>query len=228
MTAPVVDEFGNAEYDNTIGEYIMNSLGEFDEDDIQFFDAHDDASCDAEGYEESGDPTYYNDDWSMTYDGTDYSLSMIRLGPCGTSDRPTSTHYLENIKETMDETFIESSATEPFDPEKHDGLLFDSAAALHVCPKHYADEIRIRPLPDTCDLRIANGQRIQTYGLRTVGYELTDRRPKVHLYVDYVVCDADRPILSVVRLLESGWSIRLKGKQRLMVKDDVRIELTTH
>ena len=25
MTAPVVDEFGNAEYDNTIGEYIMNS-----------------------------------------------------------------------------------------------------------------------------------------------------------------------------------------------------------
>ena len=62
----------------------------------------------------------------------------------------------------------------------------------------------------------------------TVGYELTDRQRRVHLYVDYVVCDADRPILSVVRLLESGWSIRLKGKQRLMVKDDVRIELTTH
>ena len=57
MTAPVVDEFGNAEYDNTIGEYIMNSLGEYDEDDTQFFDAHDDASYDAEGYEESGDPT---------------------------------------------------------------------------------------------------------------------------------------------------------------------------
>ena len=66
------------------------------------------------------------------------------------------------------------------------------------------------------------------YGLRTVGYDLTDRQRRVHLYVDYVVCDADRPILSVVRLLESGWSIRLKEKQRLMVKDDVRTELATH
>ena len=228
MTAPVVDEFGNAEYDNTIGEYIMNSLGEYDEDDTQFFDAHDDASYDAEGYEESGDPTYYNDDWSMTYDETDCSISMIRHGPGGTSDRPTSIHYLEKTKETMDEAFIGSSTTEPCDPEKHDGLLFASGAALNVCPKHYAEEIPIQPLPDTYNLRIANGQRLQTYGLRTVGYEFTDRRRKVHLYVDYVVCDADRPILSLVRLLESGWSIRLKGKQRLMVKDDVRIELTTH
>ena len=34
-------------------------------------DAHDDACYDVEGYEESGDSTYNNDDWSMTYDGTD-------------------------------------------------------------------------------------------------------------------------------------------------------------
>ena len=89
MTAPVVDEFGNAEYDNTIGEYIMNNSGEYDEEDTQFFDAYDDTSHDAEGYEESGDPTYYNDDWSMTYDGADHSLSMIRLGPVGMSDEKT-------------------------------------------------------------------------------------------------------------------------------------------
>ena len=228
MTAPVIDEFGNAEYDNTIGEYIMNNLEENDEENTQFFDAYDDASHDAEGYEESGDPTYYNEDWSSTYDGPDYSLSMIRLRTGETSDRPTSIYHLEKIEETMDGTFIGSSITEPFDPEKHDGLLFDSGAALNVCPKHYAEEIPIQPLPSTCNLRIANGLQIQTYGLRTVGYELSDRRRKVHLYVDYVVCDADRPILSVVRLLESGWSIRLKGKQRFMVKDDVRIELTTH
>ena len=225
MTAPAVDEFGHAEYDNTIGEHIMNSLDEYDEEDTQFFDAHDDASHDVEGYEESGDPMYYNDDWSMTYDGTNHSLSMIRLGSVGMSDKPTPIHYLEK---TMNEAFIGSSTTEPFDPEKHNGLLFDSGAASNVCPKHYAEEIPIQPLPDTCNLRIANGQRLQTYGLRTVGYELTDRQRRVHLYVDYVVCDADRPILSVVRLLESGWSMRLKGKQRLMVKDDVRIELTTH
>ena len=31
MTAPIVDELGNAEYDNTIGEHIMNSLEENDE-----------------------------------------------------------------------------------------------------------------------------------------------------------------------------------------------------
>ena len=153
---------------------------------------------------------------------------MIRLGTVEKSDRPMSIHHLEKIEDTMVGAFTRSSTTDFFDPEKHDGLLFDSGAALNVCPKHYADEIPIRPLPDTCHLRIANGQRMQTYGLRTVGYELTDRRRKAHLYVDYVVCDADRPILSVVRLLESGWSIRLKGKQRFMVKDDVKIELTTH
>ena len=230
MTAPVIDEFGNAEYDNTIGEYIMNSLEEYDEEDTQFFDIHDDASHDVEGYEESGDPSYYTDEWSnwSTYNGTDYSISMIRLGTVEKSDRPMSFHHLEKIEDTMVGAFIGSSTTDFFDPEKHDGLLFDSGAALNVCPKHYADEIPIRPLLDTCNLRTANGQQLQTYGLRTVGYELTDRRRKIHLYVDYVVCDADRPILSVVRLLESGWSIRLKGKQRFMVKDDVNIELTTH
>ena len=68
---------------------------EYDEEDIQFFDAHDDASHDVEGYEESGDPMYYNDDWSMTYDGTDHSLSMIRLGSVGISDKPTPIHHLE-------------------------------------------------------------------------------------------------------------------------------------
>ena len=185
----------------------MNSLDEYDEEDKQFFDTHDDASHDVEGYEESRDPTYYNDDWSMTYDGTNHSFLMIRLGSVGMFDKPTPIHYLEK---TMNETFIGSSTTEPFDPERHDGLLFDSGAALNVCPKHYAEEIPIQPLPDTCNLRIANGQRLQTYGLRTVGYELTDRQRKVHLYVVYVVCDADRPILSVVRFLESGWSIRLR------------------
>ena len=48
MTAPVIDEFVNAEYDNTIGEYIMNSLEECDEEDKHFFDIHDDASHDVE------------------------------------------------------------------------------------------------------------------------------------------------------------------------------------
>ena len=133
----------------TTREYIMNSLEEYDEEATQFFDAHDYASHDAEGYEESGDPTYYNDDWSMTYDGTEYSLSMIRLGTGGTSDRSTSIHHLEKIEETMEEAFIGSfgsSTTELFDSEKNDGLLIDSGAALNVCPKH-----SIRPQPDTCN-----------------------------------------------------------------------------
>ena len=88
-----------------------------------------------------------------------FFLAMIRLGTGGTSDRPTSIHHVEKMEETMDRAFIGSSTTEPFGPEKHDGPLFDSGAALNVCPKHYAEEIPIRPLPDTCNLRIANGQR---------------------------------------------------------------------
>ena len=111
----------------------MNSLDECDEEDTQFFATHDDVNHDVESYEESGDPMYYNDDWSMTYDGTDHSLSMIRLGSVGTSDKSTPIHYLEK---TMNEAFIGSSTIEPFDPEKNDGLLFDSGATLNVCPKH--------------------------------------------------------------------------------------------
>ena len=63
-------------------------------------------------------------------------IAMIRLGIVETSDRPMSIHHLEKIEETMGGAFIGSSTTEPFDPEKHDGLLFDSGAALNVCPKH--------------------------------------------------------------------------------------------
>ena len=90
---------GHAEYDNTIGEHIMNSSDENDEEDTQFFDAHDDASHDVEGYEESRDPTCYNDDWSMIYDGFDHSLSMIRLGSVGMFDKSTPIHYLEKNNE---------------------------------------------------------------------------------------------------------------------------------
>ena len=39
----------------------------------------------------------------MTYDGTDHSLSMTRLGSVGMSDKPTPIHYLEK---TMNEAFI--------------------------------------------------------------------------------------------------------------------------
>ena len=87
--------------------------------------------------------------------------------------------------------FIGSSTTEFFDFEKHDGLLFDSGVALNVCPKHYVDEIPIQPSFDTCNFRIPNGQSLQIYGFRTVGNEFIDRRRKVHLNVDYVVCDVD-------------------------------------
>ena len=114
-----------------------------------------------------------------------------------------------NESEPHVDTFV--GAAMPIVMQAIDGLLFDSGAALNVCPKTYAEEIPIQQLPSTCNLRIANGQAIATYGTRTVGYELIDRTRHIHFYVDYVVCDADRPILSVVRLLENGWSIRLKG-----------------
>ena len=114
------------------------------------------------------------------------------------------------------ETYV--GAAMPIDMQGIDGLLFDSGAALNVCPKQYATEIPIRPLPSTCNLRIANGQTMPTYGVRTVGYELVDKKRRIHFYGDNVVCDADRPTRSVVRPLERGWAIRLKGNQRLMSK----------
>ena len=88
----------------------MNSLEEYDEEDTQFFDTHDDVSHDVEGFEESGGPSYYSDEWSnwSTYNGTDYSISVIRLGTVEKSDRPMSIHHLEKIEDTMFGAFIGS------------------------------------------------------------------------------------------------------------------------
>ena len=74
------------------------------------------------------------DEWSnwSTYNGTDYSISMIRLGTVEMSNRPMSIHHLEKIEDTKVEAFVGSSTTDFLDPEKHDGLLFDTGAAFNA------------------------------------------------------------------------------------------------
>ena len=222
MTVPEVFEFGNAEYDKTIDEYIMNILVNMTKKIHNSSILMTKSWCRRLRREWRSDVLQRRlvDDlrWnrSISLDDqtwTSWNVRQIDANSLSGKDDEQSIHRIIAYR-------IFRSWETRWTTLRFWSRIERVSEALCWRNTH-------TPLPDTCNLRIANGQRLRTYGLRTVGYELTDRRRRIHLYVDCVVCDADRPILSVVRLLESGWSIRLKGKQRLMVKDDVRIELTT-
>ena len=183
MAAPILDEFGNVEYDNSIGEYIATGIDE-QEEEPQFYDAHEvNAELEEETWEDECAPPYYADDWGTQGEGGDYSLSMIRCGAGEPSDQPNRITKIELEEESTEseranDFLIAAGRTETHDPRSADGLLFDSGAAINICPKHYAAEVPMRPVPENCNLRIANGQALPTYGMRTVGYELSDRRRK--------------------------------------------------
>ena len=88
-------------------------------------------------------------------------------------------------------------------------LLFDTGAAIHVCPENYATEFPLRPPTyDTPHLTTVTGAAMKVYGERTVYYELV---PGGFGHVNYIVTDVTMPILSVTTMLSNGWSAELSA-----------------
>eukprot|EP00969_Alexandrium_andersonii_P213377 9422526-Alexandrium_andersonii.AAC.1 len=79
--------------------------------------------------------------------------------------------------------------------------MVDSGAALNVCPPSWGPDIEVLPLPQKRNLQAANGQDIQTYGLKNVN-SFVDK--KGFISATFLVAQVQNPILAVVQLQSQG------------------------
>ncbi len=75
-----------------------------------------------------------------------------------------------------------------------DRLLFDSGAAVHVCPYGYAPEYPIRTSGDLPALQTATGESSTVHGTRAIYYQMDARAT---LKVQFIVADVAMLVLSV-------------------------------
>ena len=98
-------------------------------------------------------------------------------------------------------------------PKQQDRLLFDSGAAVHVCPLDYATQTPLCTNGNKPSLRTVTGETITVHGTRTVHYQMDGRST---ITVTYVVADVSMPVLAVSRLLRLGYATVLaKGNSYL-------------
>ena len=87
-----------------------------------------------------------------------------------------------------------------------DYILIDSGAATHVCPRDYANQFPLEPCgASTPRLFAATNDEIPLYGVRKVHRKSGNE----DLMVPFYVCDVKYPVLSVTRLLDRGFQLRL-------------------
>jgi len=97
--------------------------------------------------------------------------------------------------------------------KKQDRLLFDSGAAVHVCPLDYATEYPLCTTGSKPALRTVTGEAITVHGTRTVHYQMDARSA---ITINYVVADVSMPVLAVSRLLRLGYvTVLTKGDSYL-------------
>ena len=97
--------------------------------------------------------------------------------------------------------------------EKQDRLLFDSGAAVHVCPLGYATEYPLCTTGSKPALRTVTGEAVAAHGARTVHYQMDARST---IAINYVVADVPMPVLAVSRLLRLGYvTVLTKGDSYL-------------
>ena len=87
-------------------------------------------------------------------------------------------------------------------------LMFDTGAALHVCPPWFGDYF---PTFSDIDQRIVgpDGTGIKNYGLRTVYFKMLPDMPG-SVGVTFTVCDVQEPILSFSQMRDRGYAAIFK------------------
>ena len=97
--------------------------------------------------------------------------------------------------------------------KQQDRLLFDSGAAVHVCPRDYATEYPLCANGSLPLLRTVTGEATTVHGTRTVHYQMDGRST---ITVAYVVADVSMLVLAVSRLLRLGYvTVLTKGNSYL-------------
>eukprot|EP00969_Alexandrium_andersonii_P336307 14865434-Alexandrium_andersonii.AAC.1 len=79
--------------------------------------------------------------------------------------------------------------------------MVDSGAARNVCFPSWEPDIELVPLPQKRNLQAANGQEIQTHGLKNVNIFVGK---KGFIPAAFLVSQVQNPILAVVQLQSQG------------------------
>ena len=106
-------------------------------------------------------------------------------------------------------------------------ILFDSGAATHCCPKDFASEKPLLPLTGRAPpLRSISGQPLTVFGRRLVKVDFEGQPCFLHFYV----CDVPYCVVSVGRLLRSGFDVNLSSKKpnTLETPDGHKVPITRH
>ena len=99
-------------------------------------------------------------------------------------------------------------------------IMVDSGSFEHVCPPTFATHIPILRSSADISAVTATGQSIKHYGKKTVVMAVGDG----YASIDFEVLDVQRPILSVAKLLDHGWSVYFTAHP-FVEKGSVRIGL---
>ena len=92
-------------------------------------------------------------------------------------------------------------------------ILVDSGAYVHVCPRGYRSEIDLEKVDSDFSSQSVTGKQTNIHGCRIVWYTVgDDQGTPVNLSVNYVVCDARRPIVATASLVDRGCRLELGGR----------------
>ena len=148
---------------------------------------------------------------------TDENQRLFSVGDLGLKNLNTT------FKDVALEEHLVASTLEDTDP----WILFDSGAATHCCPKDFASEWPLLPLTGKAPpLRSISGQPLTIFGRRLVKVDFDGQPCFLHFYV----CDIPYCVVSVGRLLRSGFDVSLSSKKQntLSTPDGHEVPIIRH
>ena len=148
---------------------------------------------------------------------TEENQRLFSVGDLGLKNSNTT------FKDDALEEHLMASTLEDSDP----WILFDSGAATHCCPKDFASEWPLLPLTGRAPpLRSISGQPLTIFGRRLVKVDFEGQSCFLHFYV----CDVPYCVVSVGRLLRSGFDVNLSSRNpnTLSTPDGHKVPIIRH
>ena len=148
---------------------------------------------------------------------TEENQRLFSVGDLGLKNLNTT------FKDDALEEYLMASTLEDSDP----WILFDSGAATHCCPKDFASEWPLLPLTGKAPpLRSISGQPLTIFGRRLVKVDFEGQSCFLHFYV----CDVPYCVVSVGRLLRSGFDVNLSSRNpnTLSTPDGHKVPIIRH
>ena len=163
-----------------------------------------------DGDNNNTDPSFQWCNTPDTYDNTWYNQAPQLALPAA----PTNTTPL--VVSGIDDMLI--GAIQATDTSNRDNkavqLMIDSGAATPVCPTWFPTDYPLQQIQEDTgpQLRTVTNQPIKVHGYKWI---CVQNDAGQHIVIPFYVCDAKQPILSVTRLDQQGFKIRLDEQPNL-------------